>query len=156
MSRQRGAAIVIRDNQILLMHRVNNGHEYYVFPGGGKEEHETIEQTVVRELSEETTLVIKPIKLIYKIVWDSGDENYFYLCDYVSGVAALHEDSEEFRKMKEGNQIFKPLWIDIEKLPNMLVYQLEIKDILIEDISKNFSDGYKELQLKVATRKRCL
>ena len=37
MSRQRVAAIVVKDNKVLLMHRVNDGREYYSFPSGGKD-----------------------------------------------------------------------------------------------------------------------
>lgn len=51
----RACAIVIDEvNHILLMHRVNNGREYWVFPGGSIEVGETPEEAVLRELKEET------------------------------------------------------------------------------------------------------
>jgi ADP-ribose pyrophosphatase YjhB (NUDIX family) len=34
---KRAAAVIIKDGKILLMRRVKNGREYFVFPGGGIE-----------------------------------------------------------------------------------------------------------------------
>jgi len=50
------AGIVVKDGQVLLMHRFKNGEEHWVFPGGGQEEGETPEETVVREIEEETSM----------------------------------------------------------------------------------------------------
>ena len=44
----RASAIVIRDNKILLIHRKKEGREYWVFPGGGIEEGEKGEETIVK------------------------------------------------------------------------------------------------------------
>ena len=55
----RAVAIVIRDKQVLLMWRKLHGHEYYVLPGGGVEGEETVEEAVLREIQEETSLNIK-------------------------------------------------------------------------------------------------
>lgn len=37
MKRIRAVAMIVNNEKILLMHRINNGKEYYVFPGGGVE-----------------------------------------------------------------------------------------------------------------------
>ncbi len=34
----RVAAVIIKDDKILLIRRIKNGQEYYVFPGGGVKE----------------------------------------------------------------------------------------------------------------------
>lgn len=154
MPRNRSAGIVIKDGHILLMRRVNHGKEYFTFAGGGVDEGETPEAAVVREFDEETTLVVKPLKLLYRITWDSGDQNYFYLCEYVSGVPQLHPDSEELEEMKKGVQVFDPLWVEIKRLPTLLLYQLEIRDLLVEDIKNGFGEGTKELKIKVDERRR--
>lgn len=122
MKRNRSAGIVIKDNKVLVIHRINKGDEYWVFPGGGQEEGETPEQTAVREIAEETTIRVKATKLVYHIVWDTGEENFFYLCEYISGEPQLRPDSEEFEQMKAGDQVYEPIWIDIEKLPTLKLY----------------------------------
>ncbi len=53
---KRAVAIIIRDGKILLIHRIKNGQEYFVFPGGGIIEHENAEDAVVREIKEELIL----------------------------------------------------------------------------------------------------
>ena len=50
MRRIRAVAIIVNNEKVLLMHRINNGKEYHVFPGGGVENGETVEQAVLREV----------------------------------------------------------------------------------------------------------
>jgi mutator protein MutT len=149
MKRTRAVAIVIKDSEILLMHRKNE-KEYYTFPGGGVEEGETIEQAVLRELQEETTIEATINKLLYHHVYDDDTEQYFYLCDYISGEPKLREDSIERKKTLQGNNSYNPLWVTIEELKNMLVYPLEIKDLLVEDYKNGFINPVNTLTIKVS------
>ena len=55
----RAAAIILDRNRILLMHRIKEGKEYYVLPGGTIEKGESPEETVIREIKEETNLDAK-------------------------------------------------------------------------------------------------
>lgn len=153
MKRNRSAGIVIKGNKVLVMHRINKGDEYWVFPGGGQEEGETSEQTTVREIDEETTLKVKPARLLYHIVWDTGEENFFYLCEYISGEPQLRPDSEEFQQMKAGDQVYEPMWIDIEKLPTLKLYQLEVRDLFLNDYKNSFPEHVQELFIKLAERR---
>jgi 8-oxo-dGTP diphosphatase len=153
MKRNRSAGIVIRDNKVLVMHRINKGDEYWVFPGGGQEDGETPEQTVVREIDEETTIKVKAKKLVYHIVWDTGEENFFHICDYISGEPQLRPDSEEFEQMKNGDQVYEPMWIDIEKLATLKLYQLEVRDLFLNDYKNGFPEHVQELFIKLAERR---
>ena len=69
--RNSARAVIICDGKVLTMfRRLKNKDgsikEYYVLPGGGIEENETMEQTVVRELKEEMNLDIKIIEYLGK------------------------------------------------------------------------------------------
>lgn len=153
MKRTRAAGIVIKDGKLLVIRRINNGTEYYAFPGGGKEEGESLEQAVVREIDEETTLKVNVGRLVYQVAWDNGDESFFYLCEYVSGEPALRNDSVESEKMKSGNQVFEPMWIDIEKLPSTLLYQLKVRDLFIHDYENGFPEGVQKINLTIPERR---
>lgn len=153
MNRNRSAGIVIKDNKVLLIHRFNKGDEYYVFPGGGVEEGETPEQAAVREIDEETTITVVPKSFLYHINWDTGEENFFYLCEYVSGKPKLQPDCIEIEQMKNGEQFFEPMWVEIDKLPNLKLYQLEIRDLFLNDYKNGFSDQTQELFIKLAERR---
>lgn len=86
----RAVGIVIKGEQILLlMWRKSGTKEYWTFPGGGVEGNETIEECVMRELHEETSIKIRIKKLLYRQTYLQDDgtfmsEQFFYLCGYVS------------------------------------------------------------------------
>ena len=153
MPRNRSAGIVIKDGKLLLMHRFNKGREYWVFPGGGVEEGETPAQAAVREIYEETTIDVTINKLLYQIKWDTGEQNYFYLCEYVSGEPRLHPDSVEVEEMKGGEQVYEPMWVEISRLPSLTLCQLEIRDLFLADYQNNFDNPPQELNIKFSDRR---
>jgi len=63
-SRASARALIFDDNNttIYLIHRIKDGREYYVIPGGGVEESETPEETVKREILEETGIIMSNLK----------------------------------------------------------------------------------------------
>lgn len=147
--RIRAVGIVINEDKVLLMHRVKNGKQYYVFPGGGVEEGESIEEAVVRELWEETTLEIEVGKLLYRHIYDDGNEQFFYLCRYVSGTPKLGEGTESEEMKVSNKNYYNPMWYPVENIERLLLYPLEIRDWLIDDIKNNFADTPREATLKV-------
>ena len=148
MARFTSSGIVLKGDKILLNHRINHGKEYFSFPGGGQEVGETLEQTAIREIKEETSVSATIGKLVYQIVWDNGNENSYYLCDFTEGDPKLAETSEEFEAMKSGVQHYDPTWIPIVKLPETLLYPLEIRDLLIEDLKEGFKNEVVKLSIK--------
>ncbi|MCK5863495.1 MAG: NUDIX domain-containing protein [Candidatus Hydrogenedentes bacterium] len=63
--RVRVAAVIIRDNTILLAEHRKNNKTYYLLPGGGVDQGETLHDALVRELWEETRLEIQPARLLF-------------------------------------------------------------------------------------------
>ena len=136
----RAVAIVIKDNKILLMHRTRDGKQYWVFPGGGVKEDEKVENAVVREITEEASLKVEIIKLLYSHKYsDIGHKQFFYLCKYTSGKPKLG-NFNELQAMKDGDQTYKPMWVDIKQLPKLLLYPLEIRDWVIKDLKTGFKN----------------
>ena len=85
--------IILNDEgQILLLH--SNRHNGYSIPGGTVEDEESIKDTVLREVFEETGAEIIPIKIVGKyyhtsknfnydgITFDSNRVEYFYFCKF--------------------------------------------------------------------------
>jgi 8-oxo-dGTP diphosphatase len=157
MIRNRAVAVVIKDEKILLMHRISSGKEYYVFPGGGVEDNETIEEATLREIMEEASLEIKLKKLVYHNTYDDGSEQFFYLCEYISGEPKIGDLSEEALDMaKSDKDYYNPIWFEIKKLPQLLLYPLEVRDQLIEDIKTNFENTPKEESFKISELRQSL
>ncbi|OHB17068.1 MAG: hypothetical protein A2734_01470 [Parcubacteria group bacterium RIFCSPHIGHO2_01_FULL_40_30] len=111
----RVAAIIIKDDKILLIHRIKNGQEYYVFPGGGVKEDESLEEALIREIKEELTLDIKVFKQVFNITNQGREESYFLIQEY-DGTPQLN--GEEKERMNENNQ-YTPVWIKVSEAINL-------------------------------------
>lgn len=140
MPRLRAAAIVLRDQHLLVLYREHDGRQYYVFPGGGIEPVESAENAVVREVLEETSIQVKADRLVYELYHDNGDIHYYYLCEYVSGTPALQTDTNEHQATLEGD-IHVPLWLALSRVRKEPVYPAEITERLLSDVAKGFQDG---------------
>ncbi len=144
----RAVAVLTKGDRILLIHRTRDSKEFWVLPGGGVEKDEKIEEAVSREVEEETSIKCKIVKLLYTHVYsDLGHKQYYYLCKYVSGTPNLGKFNE-FYTMKEENQTYAPVWVNIGNLPKILLYPLEIRDWIIQDYRTNFEHPPKSATLK--------
>jgi len=52
--------------------------------------------------------------------------------------------------MKDGDQVYEPMWIDIEKLTTLRLYQLEVRDLFLNDYKNGFLEHVQELFIKLA------
>ncbi len=130
MRKERARAIIKKDENILVIHRVNEQGDYYVFPGGAIKKNEDPSSAVAREVAEETSLEICVGKLFATYQYKSLE--YYFLCQYVSGVPHLRPNSGEAR-VEDGNNKYEFEWIDTRKLKDLLLYPSEIRDRLIEE-----------------------
>lgn len=140
MPRNRAVAILVRDEQLLVIYREHDSQRHYVFPGGGIEGDETNEQAIVREIDEEASIVITAGKLLYELRYDNGDRHFFFQCTYVSGEPQLRESSNEYIDTLNGD-VHMPVWVDTSSLANITLYPTEIRDLLIRDLLVGFSNG---------------
>ena len=59
-TREGSRAVIIRDGNILLSHELKSG--WWLIPGGGLEAGETPEECCIREVEEETGLIVRPLR----------------------------------------------------------------------------------------------
>lgn len=121
-------AIIIEDNELLTMFRrkiKNDGSvkEYYVIPGGGLEEGETLEENVIRELKEEFNVDIEIVKFLSTEEYEDTIANYF-LCKIVNGTPKL--GGEELERMTSQNY-YEIRYINLNDIDN---YDINAKDII--------------------------
>ena len=104
MKRVNGTAIIIDGDEIILMFRrkINDGKvkEYYAIPGGGKEENETIEECVKREINEEFNLDVEVKEFLGKVE-DDKNIGYIYNAKIIGGTLKL--GGEELEHNNEEN-----------------------------------------------------
>ncbi len=116
--KKRAAAVIVKNNKILLFRRIKNGEEYFVFPGGSVEKSESVKNAVIREIKEELDLDIEISKLIFKFFnkYDSGSMNYFYLVKEFKGTLKL--GGPEKKRMNKNNQYY-PEWKNLKQLKKL-------------------------------------
>jgi 8-oxo-dGTP diphosphatase len=97
-------AVLIHQGKVLLIRR---GKEplrgRWVVPGGTVELGETLEQALVREVREETGLVVRPLEVVavFDRIEREGDAVRYhyvivdYLCEYLSGTPQAASDAED-------------------------------------------------------------
>jgi 8-oxo-dGTP diphosphatase len=130
---ERHAGIVIRDNKILLIHRRKKGMEYYVFPGGHRRQGEKGEDTLVREILEETNTRVTNPQLAFEFR-DYPTENidYYYKCEWLSGDKPELVGEEKTRNSEDN--FYEPLWVDKEKVPELNILPKFAKDWLVDNL----------------------
>jgi len=75
--RNRAAAIILRNNQVLLMHRQKPGRDYYILPGGGVKLDESFSDACKREVIEETGLEVLGLTMVLTNFTGGAEEQYF-------------------------------------------------------------------------------
>lgn len=142
--RHTSRGIILKDDKILLMERWRPGKHYFSFPGGGIEPGETSEQTVLREILEETGCVATIERQLYTFRLDD-QEHAFFLCRYESGEPHLPEDSPEARQQNPDNR-FKPGWVKLTELSGLTFLVWEpVHRRLVQDLATGFSPDAVEI-----------
>ena len=84
MKIERARAIILHNDKILMIQRLRADSECYVLPGGKLEEGELPENTVMREIKEETSLDAKFIRKLDSLTDSDGNIDHIFLCEYIS------------------------------------------------------------------------
>lgn len=106
-------ALIIKDNKVAILY--SKKYNFYVTPGGGVEQDETLEEACIRESKEETGLIVKPIKQIALL-----DTNYprvrikhnYFICEL------LEELNEVNMTEQEKDQDLQLKWMNLEEVKN--------------------------------------
>jgi 8-oxo-dGTP diphosphatase len=130
------------DDRILMIHRHRNGEEYYIMPGGGVEDGETLTEAAYREADEETGLEIVLGELLWKRPFSTPMSNgtiidqmeYAFLITQFSGTPRL--SGPEFERQTETN-MYNLEWMPLAEFPNQVVYPSGMnREKLLEAISE--------------------
>ena len=124
---ERAAAIIINKGSLLLMHRKKPDREYYVLPGGSVESGETPEEACIREVKEETGLVVTLEKKLASIDNDGRMEHYF-LASSAHGNLAIGQPESE--RQSPDNQ-YSLEWISLGHIEHINLQPTIIRQICL-------------------------
>lgn len=113
------------ERAVLLIHRWNQGREYYVLPGGKIEEWENPDETAIREAREETGLEIileRPVATLNNM----GRTEYYFLAVNFSGVLAI--GWPELGRALPDNT-YELEWVPVDRL-----FQISLKPEAIQQV----------------------
>lgn len=124
--RQRAVAVIVQNNKLLLIHRIKDDEKYYCLPGGGVEDTEIPENTVVREIREELNLKIESVEKVFEFENRGGMEIY-YLVNKFSGAMKVIGDMKPGRNMKDSVE-----WCDKKKIEEVNLLPMKAKQLILE------------------------
>ena len=103
MRKDRAQAIILKNNQLLMVNHLEVGKgSFWCLPGGSVEVNESPEEAVVREVYEECCVESTIIRKISAVIYESGETHHTFLLD-ISGTPSLGEDPE----LDQASQILK-------------------------------------------------
>lgn len=118
--------IVIEEGKVLLSYLSNTG--YYMIPGGGVEEGESLAKCCERELLEETGIIVRAKEEIAEIeelfdIWQHF--SHFFICELVRDTGETHFTEAE----EEAG--YKNVWLPLEEAVNIFgkYEEYRMKDI---------------------------
>lgn len=140
MPRHTARGIVVHAGQLLLMERWRAGRHYFSIPGGGIEPGETPEETVVREILEETGVRVTAERQVLEMR-DGETCHYIFICSYKSGQPALAANSPEALEADANNR-YKPGWVPLKRVKDVsLVYWEPLRQPLLDGLQKGFGES---------------
>jgi len=135
----RPCVVLIKDEKVLTIHCKYPDGEYFLFPGGGVESGETLQECAIRETEEETGYKVKIKKLIYVNDWirdratNERVVNMFFLGEIVSG--------ELIEGERDGSKVKNAEWVDLEKF-----FNIDFRpEYIAKRILKDYKDGFSEV-----------
>jgi 8-oxo-dGTP diphosphatase len=127
-------AIILKNDQLLTIKRVKTDSTYFVFPGGGVESGEGLEDAMKRECKEELGIDVSIVKKFVSERFDKGEikqTEHFFICDIASGKLGTgngpeYHDNSDY----EGSHEIE--WLNIFDLIN---YDLRPREVIFKLIN---------------------
>ncbi len=133
-------AIIIKGDQILVMHRNKYGNKYFTLVGGRVNDNESTEEGLIREVKEETGLDVTKAQLVFIEEHSAPfNEQYIYLCEVgPHETIAIQETSEEALMNKLELTTHDPLWVETRLFPNLPFRTIQLQEAIAQGLNKGF------------------
>jgi 8-oxo-dGTP pyrophosphatase MutT (NUDIX family) len=140
--RVRAGVVLVEDDKVALIERYRSGNHYFVFPGGGVDEGETIEEAAIREMEEETGLRVTVSLKLAEIYFGLSTQHYF-LAECTSGEygSGTGEEYTEADPDDPTEGIYIPVWMSLDELSeHEKVYPAEIVELVLKSLETSWPE----------------
>lgn len=146
--RNSAKAIIIKGDNLLLTKNIDDEGAFYLFPGGGQEVGETLQDAVVRECIEEVGQQVEVGELLFLREYIGKNHEYavedahvhqiefYFTCNLVNEF-----DSEIVPTSPDSHQIGIE-WVPIEELTQYRIYPKELRKFIINHYCNEKSPVY--------------
>jgi 8-oxo-dGTP diphosphatase len=114
--RVRSGVLIVQDKSVALIARVRDGQRYYVVPGGGVEDGETLEQAAVREALEELGVHVA-LGPLAATVERAGRPQHYFLATIVGGTFGAGTGPEFAADAPREKGTYRAAWLPLAALP---------------------------------------
>ncbi len=128
-------ALIVREGRLLLTHCRDGRGDYYIAPGGGQVEGETLPETLVRECREELGAEVEVGELRFVRDYIPSPDELSYLSEDAHQLELFFECrvAERYRAdngpQADHDQV-GVIWADAEALGKLRVYPARLRDVL--------------------------
>lgn len=157
--RKASRAIIIEDGKLLVMHRNKYGSQYYTLVGGRIADSETPEQALVREVREETGLVVTGATLVYIEEHAAPyNEQFIYICTVAPhNDVAIQDDSEEGVMNRFDLNTHHPVWVSPNAFAKISFRTPQLQEAIVRAFKKGWpTEPVKVQEEKAVAYKRLL
>jgi 8-oxo-dGTP pyrophosphatase MutT (NUDIX family) len=142
--RIRAGIVLIQENKVALMERYRAGFHYFIFPGGGVDEGESVEQAAIREAMEELGVEVAIQRKVAEVQVGQRSRQIYFLVEQTGGEFGTGT-GEEFADANRDNPqkgIYIPVWMPIDELPQHInVYPEDVSKLVIRAAREGWLPG---------------
>lgn len=135
-------AIIIENDNLLVMHRNKEGNQYFTLVGGLVSDNETVEQALKRKVHEETGLNILKYRLVFSEEHAHPyNDQYIYLCEVAEHQPiAIQSQSEESYLNQIGISTHEPRWVGKKSFPILPFRTPQLQKAICDSLRNGFPD----------------
>ena len=133
------AMIITKDAQCILIHRKWRGREYFVTPGGGVEDSESLEDALKREVHEEVGIMVEvqeQLLDITKQVDDRESRQVLFVCKHLDGEIGTGTDASMLNL--NPSDFSEVVLVSYQTAQKINIVPIEVKEVILQQMKQGW------------------